>query len=240
MSPAKTERFPTLSQPARGYRYGIDSMLLARFAKFTERETVCDLGAGVGILGLLALSRFQAKQVVAVEVQEDLARRALDNAKILKVAERYEVLHADWRDAKRLLKARRFHAVISNPPYRKANSGLLNPNQSKAIAKHEIMGNMSDLVAAAAHLLKPTGRFLVMYPPLRLEELIAELQAKKFKIQRMAMNHPYADRPATLVMVEAVRSPVREITVEAPVVVYRDPEHYTAEVEAWVGPKRRV
>src|SRR4029078_10079683 len=104
----------------------------------------------------------------------------------------------------------------------------------------EVEGNMIDLIKAAAYLMKPSGRFCVMYPPLRLEELIVELAAAKLKIKRMAFIRPYQDRPATLVMVEAVRSMPRELKVEPPIVVYRDPEHYTPEVEAWVGPKRRV
>ena len=191
-------------------------------------------------MGLLALNRFGVKQVVAVEVQEDLARRALENAEILGVKDRFEILHANWRDAVRLMKPKRFHAVISNPPYRKAKTGKIPPEKDKAVAKHEILGAMPDLIGAAAHLLKPAGRFLVMYPPLRLEECIRELNSRGFKIQRMGMIHPYVDRPATLVMMEAVRSAVREIAVEPPVIVYRDSDHYTPEVEAWVGPKRRV
>ncbi len=232
--------FPTLSQPKKGYRYGIDSFLLARFARFRPEETVCDLGAGVGILGLLALSRSQVKQVVALEVQEDLARLALENARILGISERFEVLHANWREARRLLKPKRFHVVISNPPYRRAKTGKVPPEGSKAIAKHEILGSLPDLVAAGLHLMRPSGRFLLMYPPLRLEELILELQRHRLKVQRMAMIHPYLDRPASLVMVEAIRSQAREIVVEPPVIVYRDPDHYTPEIEAWVGPKRRV
>jgi len=233
------QEFPTLKQPKQGYRYGIDSFLLARFAKVKASENLCDLGSGVGILGLLALSRGKAKHVVALEVQQDLARLALDNAEILGVREHYEVLHANWKDAKKLLKPKRFNVVISNPPYRKLQTGKVPPENSKAISKHEILGTMRDLIETAAFLVKPSGRFLAMYPPLRLEELVEELAQAKFKIQRMGFIHPYPDRSATLVMVEAVRSLHRELLVEAPVIVYRDPDHYTPEVEAWVGPKRR-
>jgi len=239
MSKRVSQEFPTLEQPKQGYRYGIDSFLLARFAKFSPGEIVCDLGSGVGILGLLALCRGKAKHAVALEVQQDLARLALNNAEILGVSERYEVLHANWKDARKLLKPKRFHLVISNPPYRKLQTGKVPPLSAKAIAKHEILGNMRDLIQTAAFVLKPSGRFVLMYPPLRLEELIQELAKDKFKIQRMAMVHPYLDRPATLVMVEAVRSPSRELILEAPVIVYRDPDHYNPDIEAWVGVKRR-
>ncbi len=240
MSKKVHEDFLCLRQPAKGYRYGIDSLLLARFAKFFASDSVCDLGGGVGLLGLLALSRGKVKHVVAVEVQQELAKYSLENARRLGVDGRFEVLHANWKEAHRLLKPKRFHVVLSNPPYRKVLSGKIPPEKSKAIAKHEILGSLPDLVQAAAYLLKPSGRFYVMYPPLRMEELIAELKKNKLKTQRLAAIHPYADRPATLVMLEAVRGMNREMVFEPPVVVYRDPDHYTPEVEAWVGRKRKL
>lgn len=99
---------------------------------------------------------------------------------------------------------------------------------------------MRDLVKTVKHLLKPTGRFYVMYPPLRLEELVINLAKVGIKIQRIGSIHPFADRPASQVMVEAVPAATRELTWEPPLVVYRDVDHYTPEVEAWVGKKRRV
>jgi tRNA1Val (adenine37-N6)-methyltransferase len=235
----KTDFIP-LCQPKKGYRYGIDSLLLARFADLRPGDRVCDLGSGVGILALWALTRRRVAQAVAIEVQKELAALALKNAELLGVKDRLEVFCENWRRVKSFLKPHSFPVVISNPPYRRARSGKAPPDASKAIAKHEIEGAMPDLVKAAGYLMKPSGRFCVMYPPLRLEELIGELNRAKLKVQRMAFIHPYRDRPATLVMVEAVRSMERELKVEAPIIVYRDPDHYTPEVEAWVGPKRRV
>lgn len=232
--------FLALEQPKKGYRYTIDTFLLARFAQILPSDLIADLGAGVGTLGLIALARNGAKRLVSLEVQEELASYIFSNAQILEVQDKVEILHANWRDAKKFFKPRSFHVVMSNPPYHKSGSGKRPPDSSKAIAKHEVLGTMQDLIAAARFLLKPSGRLYLMYPPLRLEELVQSLAAAKFKMQRMCFIHPYLDRPATLVMVEAVRSPTRELKLEAPVVVYRDPDHYTAEVEAWVGKKRRV
>ncbi len=230
----------TLKQPVKGYRYGIDSFLLARFAQFKKTDNVCDLGAGVGILSLLALTRGKVQKAVAVEIQEDLAKLALENAEILEVEDRFEVFVDNWKNVKKLLKPHRFNVVISNPPYRKAQTGKVSPDRSKAISKHEIEGGLPDLIQAAKYLLNSAGRFVTMYPPLRLEELIQKLANNYFKIERMQVIYPYIDRPATLVMIEAVKSTPRELKVEPPLIVYRDPDHYTAEVESWVGPKRRV
>ncbi|HCU24121.1 MAG TPA: hypothetical protein DF383_03810 [Deltaproteobacteria bacterium] len=240
MLTSEPSAFIPLHQPKTGYRYGIDSLLLARFADLRSSDRVCDLGAGVGILALWALTRRHVAHATAIEVQAALAELAVKNAEALGVRNRFEILVENWKKAKQFLKPHGFHVVMSNPPYRKAATGKAPPDLSKAIAKHEIAGAMPDLIQAAAYLMKPSGRFYLMYPPLRLEELVVELQKARLKIQRMAFIHPYADRPATLVMVEALRSMPRELKVEPPVIVYRDPEHYTPEVEAWVGPKRRI
>jgi tRNA1Val (adenine37-N6)-methyltransferase len=230
----------TLQQPIKGYRYGIDSFLLARFAKFKKTDHVCDLGAGVGILALLALTRGRVEKAVAIEIQEGLAKLAWENAEMLGVEDRLEFFIDNWKNIKKILKSHQFSLVISNPPYRKAKTGKVSPDRSKAIAKHEIEGSLPDLIQTAKYLIHPTGRFVTMYPPLRLEELIQKLARDRFKIERMQAIHAYPDRPATLVMVEAVKSIPRELKVEPPLIVYRDPDHYTAEVESWVGPKRKV
>lgn len=218
----------------------MDSFLLARFARFRPEETVCDLGAGSGILGLLALERGKAKRVLAVEIQRELADHLEANAGLLGVTDRLDIYCGDWKQIPKKFLLSKFDVVVSNPPYRKLKSGKVPPNASKAAAKHEIHGSMGDLVSCARKLLKPSGRFCVLYPPLRLEELVLELKGQGFKVQRLACIHPYEDRPATHVMVEAVRSAVRELKVESPVVVYQDAEHYRPDVEAWVGRKRRV
>jgi len=239
MRDQSTPSFKTIFQPAKGYRYGIDSFLLARFARFQKSDSVCDLGSGVGILGILAVERFGVQEVTAIEIQEGLAQMAIKNARKLGLEDRFKVLNLDWREILKKKKIPKFNVVISNPPYRKQSTGRLSSGREMSIAKHEIHGTMGDLILCAKKILKPKGRFYVMYPPLRLEELIQELNQVNFKIQRMAMIHPYGDRPASQVMVEAVLASNREMILEPPVIVYLDRDRYRPEIEAWVGPKRR-
>lgn len=231
--------FTSLLQPEKGFRYGIDSFLLARFANFRRGERICDLGAGVGILGFLALKKGKVAHVYAVEVQAELAELALQNARKLNCSEQMTVLTASWKEVPQHFKKNSCDLVISNPPYRKGKTGRLPPDAGKARAKHEIEGMLSDLLGSATFLLKPQGRLCLVYPPLRLEELVLELKKIKMKIQRMVWIHPYQDKPATLFMAEAVKSEPRELKVEAPVVVYKDPDHYSPELEEWIGKKKR-
>ncbi len=231
--------FTTLLQPTKGFRYGIDSFLLARFAQFRPGETVCDLGAGSGILGLLALKRGGVAKVLSVEVQSEVMALARKNALALGCGERMEFWEGDWRDLAEQKKRPRVDLVMSNPPYRKSETCRPSPRAERNLARQEVLGGLDDLVKSAVALLKVTGRFCVMYPPIRLEELFQSFQRWGLKAQRMVAVHPYVDRPASQILVEAVRSPHRELRIEAPVVVYRDPEHYHAEIEAYVGPKCR-
>ncbi len=231
--------FTTLLQPSKGFRYGIDSFLLARFAEFRPGETVCDLGAGSGILGLLALKRGQVARVLSVEVQVDVMVMARQNALAMGCGETMEFWEGDWRDLAAQKRRPRFDLVISNPPYRKSETCRPSPRPERNLARQEVLGGLDDLVKSAVALLKPTGRFCVMYPPIRLEELLQAFQRWGLKARRMVAIHPYLDRPATQVLVEAVRSPHRELRIDPPLVVYRDAEHYQPEIEAYVGPKRR-
>ncbi|MDX1387124.1 MAG: RsmD family RNA methyltransferase, partial [bacterium] len=208
------------------------------FARCLLGAAVCVLGAGFLIIGFLALKRGKVKKVTAVELQPELFRYLKMNCEKLELGDRMDLVQKNWRQFGVGRPVPKFEVVISNPPYRKRGTGKLPPRTVKSLAKHELKGNLRDLLQCTARILKPRGRFYVLYPPLRLEELMQELPKVKLKAQRMAFVHPYAERPATQVMVEAVRAPTRDLKIEAPVVVYRDPEHYQADIEAYVGPKR--
>ncbi len=235
-----SQKFSKLLQPEKGYRYNIDSFLLMRFAKLFSQDRVCDLGAGVGILGLLALEVYQVQSVLAVEIQQELAELAKKNAQLFTFKERYQVLCEKWQNLKSNLAANCFEVVLSNPPYRKIQTGRLAPDLSKAIARHELRGCMQSLIKIAQYLLTQEGRLYLMYPPLRLEELIVTLAQFNLKIQRMSFVHAYQDAPAKLVMLEIIKASQREIIVEPPLIVYQSPDQYHPQIEEWVGPKLKT
>ena len=224
-----------LLQPAKGYRYNLDSMLLARFSQFREGERVCDLGAGVGVLAILALMRGNVAKATAIEVQEELASYIQLNSEKFSLGKKLNILCCNWKEVKKHLKAKSMDLVISNPPYRKLASGKPPLNPLKAIAKQEVMGNMQDLILNARFLMKTKGRFTLIYPSARLEDFIGEISRQKLKLQRLCFIHPFLNRPATHFMAEAVFSVAGEICIEKPLIIYRNENQYMPEIEAWLG-----
>lgn len=230
--------FHQIEQPEKGYRFNIDSLLLIRFARFAPTDKVCDLGAGVGILSILASKWGKTGKITAVEVQKELAQFARSNIQKFQLENQIELIESNWKKLNKIYSASSFDVVISNPPYRKKETGKTSSNSVKLIAKHELLGSMADLLKTADHLLKRKGRLYLIYPPLRLEELILQLKKNNFKIQRMVFIHPYIDRKATHVMIEAVRSVQGEVTVESPIIIFKDADTYQPEIESWIGKKR--
>lgn len=217
----------------------MDSFLLARFAQWKSSDVVCDLGAGTGILTLLALLQGKVQRATAVEIQKDLIGYLKDNRLAFGLETRLEIHWGDWRRFGVDKPVPKYTVVISNPPYQSPGTGRASPDSSRRAACQELHGGLESLVKCARRVLSPEGRFYCIYPPARLEELLFCLREAGLKAQRLAAVHPYQDRPARHMLVEAVRAPRRELRVEPPVVIYRDPDHYEPEIEAYLGPKRR-
>jgi len=227
-----------LFQPEKGYRYNIDSMLVSRFADFRKGEIVCDLGTGVGLIGIVALRRAGVKKVFGIEVQEELTQYAQKNIDDFYLSSQFELILGNWKEIKKHLLPQSVDITISNPPYRKLKTGKISQHSGKAIAKTELLGSLEDLLKAANYVTKPKGRIVFIYPIVRLEDVILAAQKQKLKIQRIGFIHPYLEQEATHFMVELVRNVAGEMKVEKPVILLKDPDHYQKEIEDWIGAKK--
>lgn len=144
--------------------------------------------------------------------------------------EKISIVKGDIKEASRLFGAASFDVVTSNPPYMNDAHGLKNPDLPKAIARHEVLCTLDDVAREAAKLLRPGGRFYMVHRPHRLIEIITALTKYKLEPKRMKMVHPFVDKEANMVLIEAVRGGKSMIKVEAPIVVYREPGVYTQEI----------
>ena len=136
----------------------------------------------------------------------------------------------DIKEAGQLFALASFDVITANPPYMNDAHGLKNPDMPKAIARHEVLCTLEDVVVAGAKLLKPGGRFYMVHRPHRLIEIITVLKEYKLEPKRMKLVHPFIDRDANMVLIEAVRGGRSMIKVEAPIVVYKEPGVYTDEI----------
>ena len=123
-----------------------------------------------------------------------------------------------------------FDVITSNPPYMTDAHGIKNPEAPKAIARHEVLCTLEDLVRETSRLLRPGGRFYLIHRPFRLVEIFQTLTAYKLEPKRMKLVHPFVDKDANMVLIEAVRGGKSMIKVEAPIVVYKEQGVYTDEI----------
>ncbi len=192
-----------LIQPARGYRFSIDAVLLAQFVTVKPGEVVVDLGAGCGIISLLLLLEKPVAYAIALEIQRNLADQAVRNAALNGVTDRMGVLLADLRQVP--LRKPVADVVVCNPPFRRPGSGRVNPDFQRAIARHEIMASLNDILSAASAVLKPKGRLALIYPAGRLVDLLVRMRAFDVEPKRMQVVYPSLEEESKLVLVEGSR-----------------------------------
>jgi len=217
-------------QPKDGYRFSIDSILLSHFTRPQRNATVIDLGCGVGVIGLILASKRQDINIIGVELQEELYNLALDNIKANSLEDRVKVILGDIRDINSYIPSGKFQHVISNPPYISTGRGKVPPDSVKRIAKSESELSIDELIKSAEYLLKNGGRLSIIYPVRRFAGLIYKLRIRNMEPKRMRFVHPYIDRRANLVIIEAVKNGGEELIIERPLVIWRDVGIYTDEV----------
>lgn len=190
-----------LIQSRTGYRFSIDAILLSEFVTVKRGDDVVDLGAGCGIIPLMLLLKKPIGHAYALEIQWGLAYQTARNAALNDFAERMSVIMGDMRTPP--LSARCVDIVVCNPPYRRKESGRINPDQQRAIARHEILASLDDILNAAKGMLRPKGRLAMIYPAERLADLTIKLRRFEMEPKRLRIIYPGMASEAKLVMIEA-------------------------------------
>ncbi len=189
-------------QSRRGYRFSIDALLLSSFAGVRRGDLVVDLGTGCGIIPLVLLCSRQAGRVVGLEIQDGLVGQARRNAGLNGLEKSMAVVRGDLRRPP--LRNGIFDSAVSNPPYRMAKSGRINPDQERAIARHEIQACLDDVLRAAGLLLREKGRLAVIYPAERSGDLLIRMRGAGLEPKCLQFVYPDIRSEAKLVLVEGV------------------------------------
>ena len=217
-------------QKKNGFCFGMDAVLLSGFARVKQGEKAIDLGTGTGIIPILLEAKYEGEHYTGLEIQDEMADMAARSVALNHLEEKVSIVKGDIKEASRLFGAASFDVVTSNPPYMNDAHGLKNPDLPKAISRHEVLCTLDDVTREAAGLLRPGGRFYMVHRPHRLIEIITALTKYKLEPKRMKMVHPFVEKDANMVLIEAVRGGKSMIKVEAPIVVYQEPGVYTQEI----------
>ena len=233
----ETERIDELQR--NGYRiiqdpgrfcFGMDAVLLSGFARAKEGDRVLDLGTGTGIIPILMEAKTNASRFFALEIQEESADMARRSVALNGLEKKIQVVTGDIKEAEKYFNASSFDVITCNPPYMIGKHGLVNPDAPKAIARHEILCTLEDVIRQAAFLLKPGGSFYLVHRPFRLAEILSLLVTAKLEPKRMRLVYPYVDKEPNMVLLQAVRGGKSRMTVEKPLIIFEKPGVYTKEI----------
>ena len=218
-----------LIQDTNGFCFGIDAVLLANFAKVKNNAKVVDLGTGTGIIPILIAGKSKAKKIVGVEIQEEVYEMATRSVKLNNLEDRVEIVNADIKTIDKVLEVHGYHVVTSNPPYMHMD-GIKNPNDKKAISRHEVKCNLEDVIRAASRLVMPRGKFFMIHRPTRLVDII-EL-GRKYRLEPKVVQfvHPRANKAPNLLLVEFMKDGKPELKILDPLYVYGEDGNYTKEI----------
>ncbi len=217
-------------QNTKKFCFGMDAVLLSGFTKVLPGEKVLDLGTGTGIIPILLEAKTKGKHFTGLEIQEESADMARRSVALNKLEDKIDIVMGDIKEASALFGSASFDVITSNPPYMNHNHGLVNPGEAKAIARHEILCSLEDVIREAARCLKPNGRFYLVHRPFRLVEIITVLTAYKLEPKRMKLVYPYVDKEPNMVLLECIKGAKSRVTVESPLIVYKEPNVYTDEI----------
>ncbi|MDD4188582.1 MAG: tRNA1(Val) (adenine(37)-N6)-methyltransferase [Eubacteriales bacterium] len=224
-----------LIQRAGGFRFGIDAVLLANFAKTAKASKIVDLGTGTGIIPVLLAGKTKAEHITGIEILPEIAEMAKRSVALNKLEKRVEILNMDLKDSAGFLGFEYADMVVSNPPYVNAGCGLLNDSGDRSVARHEIMCTLDDVVMAASNLLKNKGQFNIIHRPERLVDVICAMRKHNIEPKQMQLIYPGEGKSPNLVLIRGFKAGNPQIKVLEPLYIYNRDGSYSEKYLHMVG-----
>ena len=215
--------------------FGMDAVLLSGFAKVKKGESVLDLGTGTGILPILLDAKTVGGHFTGLEIQPESADMARRSVILNNRQDKIDIVTGDIKNALNIFGAASFDVIVTNPPYMNQNHGITNPESPKAIARHELLCSLEDVIRQTGSLLKVNGRMYMVHRPFRLPDIMELMNECGIEPKKMRFVHPYFDREPSMVLIEGVRGGNRRLTVEKPLVIYDGPGEYSEEIKRDYG-----
>lgn len=224
-----------LIQNTEKFCFGVDSVLLSDFADVKRNSKVLDIGTGTGIIPILLAGKTKAAKIVGLEIQEEMAEMASRSVILNQLSERLEIVQGDIKLYREYFGKSSFDVVVSNPPYTNKGCGLVNPMDSKAISRHEILCSLEDVVSAAAALLVPGGQLAMVHRPERLADIICSMRNNGIEPKYLRLVHPKPGKKPNMLLIKGNRGGNPELKVMEPLYVYNSEGTYSDEINKIYG-----
>ena len=218
-------------QNKNGFCFGMDAVLLSDFAKNIKRNAkVLDLGTGTGIIPILLCGKTELKKVIGVEIQEEVAKMAKKSILLNGLEGRFEILNCNIKELNKIYKKQTFDVIVTNPPYKKQDSGIVNENEKKVISRHEITANLEDFIKIAKDLLKDKGEIYMVHRPERLVDILELMRKYRIEPKLLKMVCPNKNKEPNLVLIKGVKNAKPFLKIEKNLYDYDTENKYTKEI----------
>ena len=218
-------------QNSEGFCFGIDSVLLSDFSKNLKRDSVVvDIGTGTGIISILLSKKSKLKKIYGVEIQEEVADMAKRSVKLNNLEDKIEIINDDIKNINNYISNNSVDVIVSNPPYKKIDSGIKNENEKLLISRHELKCNLQDIAEISRKLLKDKGEIYVVHKSERLVDILTTFRQNKLETKVIRLIQSNKNSNPNLVLVKAVKNGGEFLKIEKPLIIYNDNGEYTEEV----------
>ncbi len=218
-------------QNKNGFCFGIDSVLLVNFAKEIKKQSkVLDLGTGTGIIPILLSGKVELKKAIGVEIQKDVANMAKRSVSLNNLDDKIEIINENVINIGKLYPKQYFDVVITNPPYKKMGTGIINESEAKIISRHEITANLEDFIKTARDMLKDKGEFFMVHRPERLVDIISLMRKFKIEPKKLRFVCPNKNKEPNMVLIKGIKNAKEFLKIEKNLYVYNEDGNYTDEI----------
>ena len=218
-------------QDKNGFCFGVDSVLLADFAKnIKKNRVVVDIGTGTGIIGLLLCKKTNLQKIYGVEIQKEVAEMAKRSIEMNHLEDKFEIINCDIQDIFAFLEPNSVDCVVTNPPYKKVNTGLKNEEEKQMISRHEVKCTLEDIVEKSSKLLKEKGEFFMVHRAERLVDIMCVLRKYRLEPKIVRFVHPKQKEKPNLILVKAIKFANPFLKIDKPLVIYEENGIYTEEI----------
>lgn len=221
-------------QNNKGFCFGIDSVILSDFAKNIKVDSkVVDLGTGSGVIGLLLCKKTKLKEIIGVEIQDNVAEMAERSIKLNGLENKFKIFKVNIKELfeKKLLEKNKYDVVVMNPPYKEAGTGKTNENEGKLIARHEVKATLLDFIKTASELLKDRGELYIVHKPERTVDIMQKMRENKIEPKEIKIVYPYKNAGASIILIKGVKGGKKFLKIDEPLYIYKENGEYTEQIK---------